>query len=50
MLGWDYPRLFSVVVHGDTEGVEYVSVSHWLTSMDLIPAGALVGVWIDASG
>ncbi|WP_017957115.1 flavodoxin family protein [Rhizobium leguminosarum] len=51
MLGWDYPRhlsgrLFSVVVHGDTEGVENVrcSVSNWLTSMDLIPAGALAEV------
>ncbi|MBY5572172.1 flavodoxin family protein [Rhizobium leguminosarum] len=51
MQGWDYPRhlsgrLFSVVVHGDTEGVENVrrSVSSWLTSMDLIPAGALAEV------
>ncbi|RWX16908.1 flavodoxin family protein [Rhizobium leguminosarum] len=51
MQGWDYPRhlsgrLFSVVVHGDTEGVENVrrSVSNWLTSMDLIPAGPLAEV------
>ncbi|KAF5881323.1 flavodoxin family protein [Rhizobium sp. PEPV16] len=51
MQGWDYPRhlsgrLFSVVVHGDTEGVENVgrSVSNWLTSMDLILAGALAEV------
>jgi multimeric flavodoxin WrbA len=51
MQEWDYPRhlsrrLFSVVVHGDTEGVENVrrSVSDWLTSMDLVPAGALAEV------
>ncbi|WP_208247287.1 flavodoxin family protein (plasmid) [Rhizobium sp. T1470] len=51
MQGWDYPRhlkdrLFSVVVHGDTEGAENVrrSVSDWLKSMDLVPAGALAEV------
>ena len=44
--GWDYPRhlagrLFSVVVHGDVEGAENVrrSVSDWLRSIKLIPAG-----------
>ncbi|GAA3065562.1 flavodoxin family protein [Rhizobium viscosum] len=51
MRGWDYPkhlagRLFSVIVHGDTEGAENVrrSVSDWLKSMDLVPAGALAEV------
>ncbi len=45
--GWDYPRhlagrLFSVVVHGDVEGAEGVrrALADWLSSMDLIPAGA----------
>jgi multimeric flavodoxin WrbA len=44
--GWDYPRqltgrLFSVVVHGDVEGVESVrrSISDWLCFMHLTPAG-----------
>jgi multimeric flavodoxin WrbA len=44
--GWDYPRhlsgrLFSVVVHGDVEGVENVrrSISDWLCFMDLCRAG-----------
>ena len=44
--GWDYPRhlagrLFSVVVHGDAEGVENVrrSISDWLRSIHLVPAG-----------
>jgi multimeric flavodoxin WrbA len=44
--GWDYPRhlagrLFSVVVHGDVEGVENVrrSISDWLCYMHLCPAG-----------
>lgn len=44
--GWDYPRhlagrLFSVVVHGDVEGVENVrrSISDWLCFMQLCPAG-----------
>ncbi|RWY67637.1 flavodoxin family protein [Rhizobium sp. WSM1325] len=51
MRGWDYPRhlegrLFSVIVHGDTEGAENVrrSVSDWLKSMDLEPAGTLAEV------
>ncbi|HEX2148518.1 MAG TPA: flavodoxin family protein [Pseudorhizobium sp.] len=56
--GWDYPRhlagrLFSVVVHGDAEGTENVrrSLSDWMQSMELIPAGALseldryIGYW-----
>jgi multimeric flavodoxin WrbA len=56
--GWDYPRhlagrLFSVVVHGDVEGVENVrrSISDWLCSMHLCPAGPgaeldrYVGYW-----
>jgi multimeric flavodoxin WrbA len=44
--GWDYPRhlsgrLFSVVVHGDTEGVGVVrrSLTDWLQDMHLIQAG-----------
>lgn len=51
MKGWDYPhhlegRLFSVIVHGDTEGAENVrrSVSDWLKSMELVPAGTLAEV------
>ncbi len=51
MAGWDYPRhladrLFSIVVHGDTEGVENLrrSLSDWLKSMDLVPAGNLAEV------
>jgi len=43
--GWSYPRhlkdrLFSVVVHGDTEGAETLrrSLTDWLTDMDLVPA------------
>jgi multimeric flavodoxin WrbA len=56
--GWDYPRhlagrLFAVVVHGDAEGVLEVrrAISDWLTSMELIPAGAMsevaryIGYW-----
>src|SRR5437868_12541700 len=46
MEGWEYPRhlegrLFSVVVHGDVEGVENVrrSISDWLCFMHLCPAG-----------
>ncbi|WP_162938783.1 flavodoxin family protein [Brevundimonas naejangsanensis] len=46
LAGWGYPRhlagrVFSVVVHGDVEGAENVrrSVSDWLTSMKLTPAG-----------
>ncbi|PDT11262.1 MULTISPECIES: flavodoxin family protein [unclassified Rhizobium] len=58
MNGWPYPRhlegrLFSVVVHGDTEGAEGVrrNLSDWLRSMDLVPAGPLaeidryIGYW-----
>lgn len=51
MAGWDYPRhlegrLFSVVVHGDVEGVENVrrSISDWLRFMKLAPAGPLAEV------
>ena len=56
--GWDYPqhlagRLFSVIVHGDTEGAGGVRriLSDWLRSMDLVPAGAraeldrYIGYW-----
>jgi len=46
--GWDYPkhlsgRLFSVVVHGDSIGVETLrrSLSDWLTDIEMISAGAL---------
>jgi multimeric flavodoxin WrbA len=49
--GWDYPRhlagrVFSVVVHGDVEGVENVrrSISDWLCFMHLSPAGAPAGL------
>lgn len=58
MKGWDYPRhlagrLFSVIVHGDTEGAENVrrGLSDWLKSMELVPAGAAaeldryIGYW-----
>ncbi|OWV81923.1 NADPH-dependent FMN reductase [Rhizobium sp. R634] len=58
MKGWPYPRhlagrMFSVIVHGDTEGTENTrrSLSDWLKSMDLVPAGALaeidryIGYW-----
>ena len=58
MKGWDYPRhledrLFSIVVHGDTEGVENVrrAIHDWLTSMHMLPAGAsaeldrYIGYW-----
>jgi multimeric flavodoxin WrbA len=58
LAGWDYPRhlggrLFSVVVHGDTEGAEQVrgSLSRWLVSMGLQQAGAkaaferYIGYW-----
>ena len=46
LAGWDYPahlagRLFSVLVHGDTEGAENVrrSIADWLCAMHLCPAG-----------
>jgi multimeric flavodoxin WrbA len=58
MQGWDYPkhldgRVFSVIVHGDVEGAENVrrSLSDWLRSMDLVPAGVnaeldrYIGYW-----
>ncbi|MDR6758682.1 multimeric flavodoxin WrbA [Mycoplana sp. BE70] len=58
MQGWDYPRhlagrLFSVVVHGDTEGAENTrrDLADWLRSMELESAGALaeidryIGYW-----
>jgi multimeric flavodoxin WrbA len=51
MEGWDYPRhlagrFFSVVVHGDVEGVENVrrSISDWLRFMQMSPAGPLAEV------
>lgn len=44
--GWDFPkhlagRAFSLVVHGDSTGIEEVkhALTGWLTDMDLIPAG-----------
>jgi multimeric flavodoxin WrbA len=56
--GWDYPkhlkdRVFSVVVHGDVEGVENVrrSITDWLRFMQLAPAGVnaeldrYIGYW-----
>jgi multimeric flavodoxin WrbA len=58
MQGWSYPkhlagRVFSVIVHGDVEGVENVrrSLSDWLRFMDLAPAGVnaevdrYIGYW-----
>jgi multimeric flavodoxin WrbA len=46
LAGWDYERhlagrLFSVVVHGDVEGVQDVrrAISDWLCFMHLRPAG-----------
>ena len=46
--GWSYPRhlagrVFSVVVHGDADGVGSVrqSLTNWLTDMELIEAGNL---------
>jgi multimeric flavodoxin WrbA len=51
LAGWDYPRhlagrLFSIVVHGDTEGAQEVrrSLVDWLSAMHLIPAGRLAEV------
>jgi multimeric flavodoxin WrbA len=53
--GWYYPRhlagrVFSVVVHGDTAGVEDVRrmLTDWLTDMGLIAAGnsAIVGSYV----
>jgi multimeric flavodoxin WrbA len=58
MEGWDYPRhlagrLYSVIVHGDTEGAENTrrGIADWLRSMELESAGALaeidryIGYW-----
>lgn len=58
MDGWDYPRhlkgrVFSVVVHGDTEGVENTrrGLADWMKSMELESAGApaeidrYIGYW-----
>jgi multimeric flavodoxin WrbA len=46
LVGWPYPkhlsgRLFSVVVHGDVEGVENVrrAISDWLCFIGMCPAG-----------
>lgn len=46
LAGWPYPRhlkgrLFTVVVHGDTEGASDVrrALCDWLVSMDLLPVG-----------
>ena len=45
-LGWSYPRhlkgrVFSIIVHGDTAGVETLRrmLTDWLTDMELRPAG-----------
>jgi multimeric flavodoxin WrbA len=45
--GWDYPRhlkgrVFSVIVHGDSSGIESLrrNLHDWLTDMELVPAGA----------
>jgi multimeric flavodoxin WrbA len=56
--GWHYPRhlagrLFSIVVHGDVEGVENVrrALSDWMSFMDMEPAGSkaeldrYIGYW-----
>ncbi len=57
--GWDYPkhlagRAFSVIVHGDTAGVENMRriLSDWLVDMELIPAGpsSIVGEYIGYYG
>lgn len=58
MKGWHYPRhlegrLFSVVVHGDVEGVENVrrALSDWMCFMHMSPAGTkaeldrYIGYW-----
>ncbi|RYZ58687.1 MAG: flavodoxin family protein [Proteobacteria bacterium] len=46
--GWDYPRhlkgrVYSIVVHGDTEGIDDLKtmLSSWLDAMELIPAGTM---------
>jgi multimeric flavodoxin WrbA len=58
LAGWDYPRhlagrMFSVVVHGDTEGARDAlhAICDWLTSMELEPAASTatferyIGYW-----
>lgn len=53
--GWNYPRhlagrAFSVIVHGDADGVETLrrSLTDWLSSMGLIQAGhqAAIGAYV----
>jgi multimeric flavodoxin WrbA len=53
--GWSYPRhlagrLFSVIVHGDAEGVEGLrrSLTDWLLDMELVQASqaATIGRYI----
>ncbi|RZA23923.1 MAG: flavodoxin family protein [Proteobacteria bacterium] len=46
--GWDYPRhlkgrIYSVVVHGDAEGIDDLktALTNWLDAMNLVPAGTL---------
>jgi multimeric flavodoxin WrbA len=58
LAGWDYPRhlagrVYSVIVHGDAEGVTEVrrALSDWLTSTELVPASDVahleryIGYW-----
>lgn len=49
--GWPYPkhlkgRVFSIIVHGDSEGVDIVrrSLQDWLTDMRLVSAGSLASI------
>jgi multimeric flavodoxin WrbA len=55
LAGWPYPRhlvgrVFSVVVHGDAEGVETLRriLADWLSSMGLVDAGnkSVVGAYV----
>lgn len=57
--GWDYPRhlqgrIYSLIVHGDTMGVDELknSLSNWLNEMNLIPAGVygVIGRYIGYYG
>jgi multimeric flavodoxin WrbA len=48
LAGWSYPRhlegrVFSIIVHGDSAGVETLRrmLTDWLTDMHLVPAGDL---------
>ena len=59
LAGWHYPRhlagrVFSVVAHGDVEGVDGVRrlLHDWLVSMHLVPAGRLsqLGSYIGYQG